>query len=138
MLNNCFRKKQNFSFKYEASSEIADVSKPVFSSQKSADTNSIVMKRELNHVIESALYQVPADYRMVFSLREINGLSVRETAKILDISEANVKTRLSRAKSMLRTEVEKSYTAAEIFEFNLVYCDGIVNNVMAKIKDIRF
>lgn len=43
------------------------------------------------HVIEEAISQIPEDYRMVFSLREINGLNVAETATLLNISEANVK-----------------------------------------------
>ena len=95
------------------------------------------MNRELNVVIEDALQQVPSDYRMVFSLREINGLNVSETAEVLNISEANVKVRLNRAKAMLRKEVERSYSVADIFEFNLIYCDAIVNNVMNKITDIE-
>jgi RNA polymerase sigma-70 factor (ECF subfamily) len=45
-----------------------------------------------------------------------------------------VKTRLNRAKAMLRTEVQKSYSSEEIFGFNLVYCDPMVNKVMTKIK----
>jgi len=35
---------------------------------------------------------------------------------------------------MLRKEIEKSYTVEDIFEFNLVYCDRMVNNVMNRIK----
>jgi RNA polymerase sigma-70 factor (ECF subfamily) len=95
------------------------------------------MNRELNTVIEKALLQLPLDYRLVFSMREANGLNVQETAEALNISEANVKVRLNRAKAMLRKEVEKSYTVEEIFEFNLVYCDAIVNNVMAKISELE-
>ena len=57
-----------------------------------------------------------------------------ETADALNISEANVKVRLNRAKTMLRKEIEKTYTAEDIFEFNLIYCDAMTNNVMNKIK----
>lgn len=71
---------------------------------------------------------------MVFSLREINGLNVLETAEALSISETNVKVRLNRAKTMLRKEIEKSYTTEDIFEFNLIYCDAMVNRVMNNIK----
>jgi len=137
MLNNCFRKKQKFGFKNEVVHEINDRSIPMFSSPKGTDPNNAVMNKELNVVIETALQKVPLDYKMVFSLREINGLNVSETAEILNISEANVKVRLNRAKSMLRREVERSYSAEDIFEFNLVYCDEIVNYVMNKIKDIE-
>jgi RNA polymerase sigma factor (sigma-70 family) len=136
MLNNCYSKKQKFSFKNEIAGEINDKSIPMFASQRTADTNNMVLNRELNIVIEDALQQVPEDYRLVFSLREINGLNVKETAEALDISESNVKVRLNRAKTMLRKEVEKSYKAEDIFEFNLVYCDAMVSRVMNKIKSL--
>lgn len=134
MLHNCYRKQQKFSFKNEAAGDINDKSVPVFQHQRYSDTNNTVMNRELNIVIENALHHVPLDYRLVFSLREINGLNVAETAETLNISEANVKVRLNRAKAMLRKEIERTYTAEDIFDFNLVYCDALTNNVMAKIK----
>lgn len=137
MLNNCFRKKQKLSFKNEAAAEITDKSEPMFSNNQHTDTNKTVMNRELNYVIENALQRVPFDYRIVFSLRELNGLSTQETADALNISEANVKIRLNRAKAMLRKEVENTYSAEDIFEFNLVYCDAIVNNVMNKIRELE-
>ena len=135
MLNHCFRKKQKFSFKNEIAKVINDNSEPMFTNSHS-DTNKIVVNRELNYVIENALEAVPFEYRMVFSLREINGLNVSETAEALEISEANVRVRLNRAKTMLRKEIEKSYTAEDIFEFNLIYCNAIVDTLMKKIKEI--
>lgn len=135
MLHNCFRKQQKFSFKNEVSNEIIDKSIPMFQQQQDTDAGKTVINRELNTVIENALQQVPLDYRLVFSLREMNGLNVIETAAALNISETNVKVRLNRAKTMLRKEIEKTYTAADIFEFNLVYCDAITNTVMSKIKN---
>jgi len=137
MLNNCFRKQQKFNFKNEVVTKINDKSIPMFSSPRQTDTNKTIINRELSFIIENALQKVPVDYRMVFSLREINGLNVLETAEALSISEANVKVRLNRAKTMLRKEIEKSYTAEDIYEFNLVYCDAIVNNVMTKIKNLN-
>lgn len=137
MLNNCFKKRQKFSFKNEIPNEISDKSTPMFSSQQHSNTEKMILNRELGQVIEAALKQVPEDYRLVFALREMNGLSVKETAETLHISEANVKTRLSRARTMLRTEVEKSYRVEDIFEFNLIYCDAMVNKVMKKIQDIH-
>lgn len=135
MLNNCYGKQQKASFRNEVGNEINEKSVPMFSNQN-RDTNKTVMNKELNYVIENALLQLPEDYRMVFMLREINGLNVRETSETLSISEGNVKVRLNRAKAKLREEVEKSYKPEDIFEFNLIYCDAIVNNIMAKIKEI--
>jgi len=137
MLHNCYRKQQKSSFKNEVANDINDKSIPMFQHSQNTDANKTVMNRELNAVIENALQQVPLDYRMVFSLREINGLNVAETAEALNISEANVKVRLTRAKAMLRNEIEKTYTAEDIFEFNLVYCDAMTNNVMNKLKNLN-
>ena len=135
MLNHCFRKKQKFSFKNEIVAEIMDSSEPMFKRSEN-DTYKMVANRELHCIIEKALGSVPFDYRMVFSLREMNGLNVSETAKALEISEANVKVRLNIAKTMLRKEIEKSYSAEEIFEFNLIYCDAIVDHVMQTITEL--
>jgi RNA polymerase sigma-70 factor (ECF subfamily) len=135
MLNKCIRKKQKWSFKNVITTGENENGIPLFSNNQYADTNKTIMNRELNFVIENALQQVPIDYRMVFTLREINGLNVAETADTLNISETNVKARLNRAKTMLRKEVEKSYSAEDIFEFNLVYCDAMVHRVMSKIKE---
>ena len=133
MLNNCYRKKEKSSFKYEITQEIQDNSTPMFA-HTHHDTDKIVQNRELGHIIENALISIPHDYRMVFSMREINGLNVSETAQLLNISEANVKVRLNRAKTMLRNEIVKNYSATEIFEFNLIYCDAMVSRVMKLIE----
>ena len=137
MLNNCFQKQKKFSYRNEVSKELNDKSIPMFSTQRHMDTHETVINRELSFVIENALQKIPRDYRLVFALREMNGLSVAETAEALHISDANVKVRLNRAKTMLRREIEKSYTSEEIFEFNLVYCDVITNRVMDIIKNMQ-
>jgi len=136
MLNQCFGRRQKFSFRNEIAVAVHEKSIPMFSNQNS-DAGKTIANRELSYVIENALGHVPEDYRLVFSLREINGLNVKETADALDISEANVKVRLNRAKAMLRKEVEKSYTAEEIFEFNLVYCDRMVERVMSQLDSSK-
>ena len=71
MLNNCFQKQRKFSFKNETPNTINEKSMPMFSNNHT-DANTEIVNRELNHVIEKSLEQIPIDYRMVFSLREIN------------------------------------------------------------------
>lgn len=135
MLNNCYRKSQKAGFRNEAAKEIQENAIPAFA-VLSNDTNSTVMNGELGSIIEKALVKIPQDYRMVFSLREMTGLNVSETAEALSITEANVRVRLNRARAMLRKEIEKSYSAEEIFEFSLVYCDRMVERVMRRIKGV--
>lgn len=135
MLNNCYKRQQKFSYKNEISHEISDKSIPMFLNQQSNDTNNNMVNKELGSIIEISLKKMPLDYRMVFSLREINGLNVSETAEALGISESNVKVRLNRAKALLKKEIERTYSSDDIFEFNLTYCDAMVNRVMSKIKN---
>lgn len=135
MMNNCYRKRGKLSFKNEMAQEVNDNSMPMFTNDNN-DTVKAIQNRELGRVVENAISQLPLDYRMVFSLREINGLNVSETADLLGISEANVKVRLNRSKAMLRSEIEKIYSASELFEFNLIYCDAMVKNVMKKINGL--
>jgi RNA polymerase sigma-70 factor (ECF subfamily) len=56
--------------------------------------------------LRSAIHALPASYRMVVVMREIEGLSTKEVATILGVSDANVKTRLHRARLMLRKRLE--------------------------------
>jgi len=135
MLNNCYRKSERSGFTKMTTQDVNENAKPMFTNSNE-DTGKIVQNRELKHIIEEALTRIPVDYRMTFSLREITGLNVSETASLLNISEANVKVRLNRAKAMLRNAIEKTYSAGELFEFNLIYCDAIVENVMKKIHEL--
>ncbi len=139
MLNNCYQKKQRLTYKNEIPSKIFEQENvlPMFSNSN-MDTSKQILNNELSHILENALQKIPEDYRMVFSLRELNGMSTIETSEVLNISETNVKTRLNRAKNMLRDEIEKIYTPRDIYEFNLVYCDRIVYNVMSQIDQNKY
>jgi RNA polymerase sigma factor (sigma-70 family) len=138
MLNLCYQKKQKSSYKNETLLEDPgnETNTPMFTNDNYTNTGKAVLNRELNHVLESVLEEIPLDYKMVFSLREITGLNVAETAEILNITETNVKVRLNRAKNLIRSKIEKVYSPADVFEFNLIYCDAIVSRVMNKINEI--
>lgn len=62
-------------------------------------------KRFLDH----AMAQLPEPLRLVFVLRDIEGLSIRDTAEALDLTETNVKTRLLRARLFLREQLSSYY-----------------------------
>ena len=59
--------------------------------------------------LDEAAARLPATLRIVFVLRDIEGLSTRETAQVLDISEMAVKTRLSRARLRLREDLSEYF-----------------------------
>lgn len=59
-------------------------------------------RRELRDALTNALESLPEKYRTILILRDVNHLSITETAQVLGLSEANVKTRLSRARLQMR------------------------------------
>lgn len=132
MLNKCYHKNQKHSYKKESIAEnfILEKNKTMFDNH----TDKRIINKELSGVLEKALESIPEEYRMVFTLRELNGLSTAETGELMNITEANVKVRLNRAKSMLKSFIVSQYSAEDIYEFNLVYCDRIVENVMSRIQ----
>jgi len=138
MLNQCFHKKQRLSFKNEKTVDTNNEKViPMFEKQQSSDGYKKIIGTELGHAIERAIIHIPLDYRVVFLLRELNGMSTAETAESLAISEANVKVRLNRARHMLREELGTMYSHEDIFEFNLFYCDRVVNKVMKTISNLK-
>ena len=91
------------------------------------------MNSELKDILEEAVDQLPEKYRSVFLMREVEGMSIAETSDSLEISQTNVKVRLNRAKEMLRETIGSFYREREVFHFDLVRCDRIVQNVMRRI-----
>jgi RNA polymerase sigma factor (sigma-70 family) len=139
MLNKCYQRVQKFSYKNEIvqSSTISEKSIPMYGSENENDTGAHIMKNEMKQIIETSLLKIDLDYRMVFLLREVNGLSTAETADALNLTESNVKVRLSRAKTMLKKEIEKNYSMEDIFDFNLIYCSEMVSRVMKQIERLK-
>lgn len=88
---------------------------------------------ESKRLMEQAIDKLPEAYRAVYMLREVEGMNVAEVAHCLDISEANVKVRLHRAKSMLKESIWGAHAGAPAFEFGNSHCDHIVAAVMARI-----
>ena len=62
----------------------------------------LVHRNETRRLLEEALDGLDEKHRLVFLLRDVEGLSIRETAEMLEVSEANVKVRLLRARLQLR------------------------------------
>ena len=82
---------------------------PEFIARWSASPETLVQQAEVREQIESALTTLDEKYRIVFVLRDIEGLSVRETAKALELTEATVKVRLLRARLMMREQLPRAF-----------------------------
>lgn len=69
----------------------------------------VAENNELKAVLDEAIQKLSPDYRVVFLLRDVEGLSTEETSKVLDISIPAVKSRLHRARAFLRNELNEVF-----------------------------
>lgn len=100
----------------------------------SIDENNPMVGETLKKVLESAIAHLPSKYRVVFILREVEQVSVADTAAILDISEENVKIRLHRAKNMLKEMLKSEAASLDLFSFHASRCVLIAARVMTHIN----
>jgi RNA polymerase sigma-70 factor (ECF subfamily) len=94
---------------------------------------------ELRELLEASIDRLPEDFRTVFVLREVEGLSTAETAESLAILEETVKTRLHRARRQLRSHLEQGLGGAvrEVFAFGFARCDRLVAAVLRRLGSIE-
>jgi RNA polymerase sigma-70 factor (ECF subfamily) len=93
------------------------------------------LRREMRAILEAAFEAIPEIYRTVFMLREVEGMSTAEAAECLSLSEDAVKTRLFRARALLRQELldRAGLVSSELFPLHLSRCDRVVAAVFAAI-----
>jgi len=91
--------------------------------------------RQVASALEAAIDTLPAHYRIAFMLRDLEGLSTVETAACLDVPEATVKTRLHRARGLLRTQLDPVLAVSTdgVYSFGGPRCDRVVAAVMSRI-----
>jgi RNA polymerase sigma-70 factor, ECF subfamily len=92
-------------------------------------------RRELGHLLEDAIDGLPEPFRLVYVLRDVEGMSTQETADSLALEPATVKTRLHRARALLRDRLEQEVDSAAlaVFPFGGERCDRIVRGVMDRL-----
>lgn len=103
------KKKQNHTVSME---DLAPAVKQYCMERDSAATthsHNIAVTRELQEVLQRAIDKLPDQYRAVFVLRDVDGLSNQETGQILDLSIPAVKSRLHRSRIMLRKRLQRYY-----------------------------
>jgi RNA polymerase sigma-70 factor (ECF subfamily) len=107
----------------------------VSSSDPTADPERRGYSNELGALLESVIDRLPDGAREVFILRQVEGMSTTELADALDVSEAVVKTRLSRARATLRRELcaRAEAVTSNTFRFLRPRCDRVVAAVLARI-----
>lgn len=104
--------------------------------EPSLDPEQNASRAELGHLLEEALLGLPAQFRTVVMLRDVEELSTAETAQVLDISEDNVKVRLHRGRAMARDWLytRAGANARDAFPFMGERCDLVVRHVFAKLR----
>ena len=94
-----------------------------------------VQRGEVRRLLERRIDDLPVAFRTVFVMRDVEDLSVQETAECLAIPAATVRTRLFRARALLREALARDLDAAtsDVFGFAGERCDRIVAGVLARV-----
>lgn len=97
-----------------------------------------VHEHQLHHLLERAIDGLPDAYREAFVLREVEQMSVADTAHCLNIEEATVKTRIHRARRLLQHNLTGELSAAltGAFDFDGARCDRLVAGVIQRINQL--
>jgi len=93
--------------------------------------------KQLQQLINNHVDSLTEDFRIVFVLRAIEQLSVKETAEILQVKEQTVKTRYFRAKRLIREKIQTYLDSVgmQVYEFDGEHCDLIIGNVLSFIQE---
>ncbi|WP_162846198.1 RNA polymerase sigma factor [Seongchinamella sediminis] len=105
------------------------------SDRHNEDPLSQLAQSQLKQLLEGAIDRLPVIYRAVFVLRAVQHLSTRETAASLNLTPDTVKQRFSRARRILRSDLESAIQSAglSLYEFDGARCDYIVQRVMSQL-----
>jgi RNA polymerase sigma factor (sigma-70 family) len=96
-----------------------------------------MLQEEMRKILEDAIEYLPEDYKTVYMMREVEGMSVKETSDCLGLTESNVKVRLFRAKAVMKDYIERYFKPGEIFEFGNCRCDKVVAAVMGILPGLE-
>lgn len=91
------------------------------------EVDAITLRNQLKDALDSAIRKLPDDYRPVFVLRDVDGLTNREVGKILNLTVPAVKSRLHRSRIMLRRKLLKVYRDFAVRDVSL--------NALSEIMD---
>ena len=100
-----------------------------------SDPERNMAQREILQLVEQATDKLPDVYRMVFVARVIEGLSIEETAEVLGIRPETVKTRLHRARRLVREHLDTQIgpVMLDAFPFAGKRCERVTQNVMRRL-----
>ena len=99
------------------------------------DPERTMAQRQILHLVEQATDALPDDFRLVFIARIIEGMSVEETAELLAIKPETVRTRLHRARALLRKQIDSQIgpVLLDTFPFAGRRCEELSARVMLRL-----
>ena len=103
---DCLRKRKHEKELFASPAEDTEAEAEPADESTNADPACALLRKERTELVRAALAKLPEDYRLVLSLRELQGMSCAEIAALLDIREGTVRTRLHRAKKILKKILE--------------------------------
>lgn len=103
---------------------------------KAESPTDATMRAEVRRILERRIDELPVAFRTVFVMREVEDMTVEETAACLAIPAATVRSRLFRARALLREALARDMDSAtvEVFGFAGQRCDRIVAAVLARVS----
>ena len=101
--------------------------------------SAALLRAEVRRMLERRIDELPVAFRTVFIMREVEDMTVEETAECLGIPASTVRTRLFRARARLRESLARDMdmATADVFSFAGDRCDRIVAAVLAAVPASR-
>lgn len=100
--------------------------------------DSELARRQVRDLLEQAIDELPTSFRIVFILRDVEEMSIEATAEQLALKSETVKTRLFRARRLMRAAIERRFSTgfADLFPFNGVQCERMADRVVERLRDL--
>lgn len=99
---------------------------------KQINAERAMIRQETQQLLERAIDNLPEKYRVIYMMKEVEGMSNQDIAGCLGLTESNVKVRGYRAKTILK-DILLEMSTGQVFEFGNTRCDAVVNLVMKAI-----
>ena len=107
-----------------------------FPSPLPSNPETELTRMQVRKLLEEAVDELPDPFRIVFIMRDIEGMSTAETSSHLSIRIETVKTRLHRARKLMRQAIEKELSGAfsEVFPFGGARCARVADRVIERLQ----
>jgi RNA polymerase sigma-70 factor, ECF subfamily len=142
VLNECLQKLRSNRAKPQPSIEFA----PAIEAQiilfpqsfpQPTDPERNMAQRELVHLVERAVDALPDEFRLVLVARAVEGMSIEETAELLGLRPETVKTRLFRARALLKKALAEQFDPLLTYAFPFLgrRCEHMADAVVARLRE---